>query len=136
MAKRTSTLRALTLQVGSNAGDISLRESYHPHLSNNEGQQEYYITHHIFLSNRSLYVLAFDIAKYRPEVGHSCFSDNSDKFFDILTDMYLYIYIYDKTKIEGFGASNSLLVVWYSEPCLRPRSHSHITEGHPRGHTC
>jgi len=29
------------------------------------GQEEYYVTHHIFLSKRSLYVLAFDLSKYR-----------------------------------------------------------------------
>ena len=28
------------------------------------GQQEYYITHHIFLTERALYVLAFDLSKY------------------------------------------------------------------------
>ena len=30
------------------------------------GQQEYYVTHHIFLTDRALYVLAFDLSKFSP----------------------------------------------------------------------
>ena len=30
------------------------------------GQQEYYVTHHIFLTDRALYVLAFDLFKFGP----------------------------------------------------------------------
>lgn len=34
------------------------------------GQQEYYITHHIFLTERALYVLAFDLSKYSSATFH------------------------------------------------------------------
>ncbi len=30
------------------------------------GQQEYYLTHHVFLTDRALYLVAFDLAKYSP----------------------------------------------------------------------
>jgi GTPase SAR1 family protein len=31
------------------------------------GQREYYLTHHMFLTRRALYIVAFDINKYRPQ---------------------------------------------------------------------
>eukprot|EP00040_Diaphanoeca_grandis_P035864 m.226578 g.226578 ORF g.226578 m.226578 type:complete len:1867 (+) comp33495_c0_seq1:230-5830(+) len=34
------------------------------------GQEEYYITHHIFLTERALYVLVFDLYKYDPRKTH------------------------------------------------------------------
>jgi len=30
------------------------------------GQEEYYITHHLFLGSKALYIIAFDLSKYKP----------------------------------------------------------------------
>ena len=31
------------------------------------GQEEYYITHHLFLGNRALYIIAFDLSNYEDD---------------------------------------------------------------------
>jgi len=35
------------------------------------GQEEYYITHHLFLGSKALYIIAFDLSKYEPETRDS-----------------------------------------------------------------
>jgi len=32
------------------------------------GQEEYYITHHLFLGSKALYIIAFDLSKYKPSL--------------------------------------------------------------------
>ena len=44
--------------------DATTQKSVNLLLFDFAGQQEYYITHHIFLTERALYVLAFDLSKY------------------------------------------------------------------------
>ena len=46
------------------------------------GQQEYYVTHHLFLTSRALYILAFDLSKY----SKASFSDQIQFWVNTIQD--------------------------------------------------